>query len=399
MKLKQRNVNKQNTKLHAVNKDGEYLEKINQYKKRRKIKFITSFILILSITIAFILLWYFHTYKGYKVIDEKEHSASTYVNYFMLDDYRVRYTRDGISLFDDKDKAIWSATYEMQNPQIDICGKYIIVYENDANKVYLFNTKKLLYTFETTMPVKKACVSEKGTVAILVEEDDKVHRIQYMDSTGELIADGRAFFNQSGYPLDICVSHDGYNLCLSYYLVEGINTKSILTFYAFDEFGKTKVDNLVASYTYEDTVIPKITYLDNGSLVAFGDNKVLLFDSSNEPKCKKEIEATEEISSVFYDSDNFGTVIKDEGKNKIRIYDEKGKKIGDISTAFEYTYIDMQKDLLILYNSNKWEIYTKNGYMKAKATYDHEIHRMMYIGNTKYLIVGNNKIEEIKLAD
>lgn len=391
--------NKYNTRLHPVEDDRDYLEKINKYKKRRKIKIITGTLVLLAIVTAIFLLYYFHTFKGYKVLDSMEHSASTYVSYEMIDDLQIRYTRDGISLFEDKDNVIWSATYEMQNPQIDISGEYIIVYENNSNKVYLFNLKKQLHTFETAMPIKKACVSSKGTVALLVEEEDMVHRIRYMDSKGELIAEGRAFFNQSGYPLDMSISQDGYKLCVSYYIVDGASTKTKLTFYGFDDVGESNVDNIIAEYNYEDTIIPETVFLEDDTLIAFGDNCIAIYDDGTKPECIKKIDITKEIESIFYDRKNFGTVTKEGTKNKINVYNKKGKLISEIETEFDYTDIIMEEGNILLHNTTQWKIYLKNGFLRAEGVYDQEINQMMRIGYNRYLIVGNSKIEEIKLAD
>lgn len=399
MKSNQYYKEKYDTDIYPIEEDKEYLKKISRYKKRKKITWTVIAILLVLAVIAAALLYFFHTYKSYTVLDESEHSDSTYVGYEMIDDLQVRYTRDGISLFENKDQVIWSATYEMQNPQIDVNGEYVIVYEENVNKVYLFNLEMQLYTYETTMPIKKACVSEKGTVALLVEEDDKIHRIQYLDAEGEMIAEGRTFFSQKGYPLDMALSNDGYKLCISYYVIDGASTKTNLVFHSFDDIGDSSVDNIVTDDYYEETVTPTVIFMEDDALVAFGDNCILIYDDEKKPQLKEKIDINYEISSVFYDDKNFGTVANDENKNIITVYSKNGKQVSQTETTFEYTNVTMKKGRILLYNSTGWQVYLKNGLLKAEGSYSQEISQMIPAGYNTFMVVGNDKIEKIRLSD
>ena len=312
---------------------------------------------------------------------------------------QIRYTRDGISLFENQDKVIWSSTYEMQNPVLDTNGNYVIVYEENANKVYIFDLENQLCTYETTMPIKKACVSEQGTVALLVEEEDQVHRIQYIDSNGEMIAEGRSFFSQKGYPLDMSISNDGYKLCISYYVIEGAATGTNIVFHSFDEIGDSNIYNIVTEDYYGETVIPFVHFMEDDSMVAFGDNRIIIYDNEMKPAVKENIAVENEIASVFYDKNSFGIVTTKDVKNTISVYSKSGRLVSEFDTKFDYTNISMESGKILLHNSTGWRIYYKNGYLKAEGTYSQEITQMIPVGLNSYMIVGNDKIEKISLSD
>lgn len=390
---------RKNSNLRALNEDKEYMKKIARHEKRKRITAAVIIILIVMIFIAAAILYYFHKYTSYSVVDSIEHSNSTYVGYETVDDLQIRYTRDGISLFENQDKVIWSTTYEMQKPVLDTNGNYVIVYEENANKIYLFDLEQQLCTYETTMPIKKACVSEKGTVALLVEEDDQVHRIQYIDSQGEMIAEGRSFFSQKGYPLDMSLSNDGYKLCISYYVIDGAATGTNIVFHSFDEIGDSNIDNIVTEDYYSETVIPFVHFMEDDSLVAFGDNRIVIYDNEMKPAVKENIAIENEIASVFYDKNSFGIVTIKDVKNTISVYSKSGRLISEFDTKFDYTNISMESGKILLHNSNGWRIYYKNGYLKAEGTYSQEITQMIPVGLNSYMIVGNDKIEKISLSD
>ena len=385
--------------LHPIDENREYMKKIAKYKKRKKISTIIIVSILILVCAALFILYYFQPYENYEVINTTEHSNSTYVCYENIGDLQIRYTRDGISLFENHDNVIWSTTYEMQKPILDTNEEYVIVYEENANKIYLFDLKKQLCTYETTMPIKKVCVSEKGTVALLVEEGDQVHRIQYIDSNGEMIAEGRSFFSQKGYPLDMCLSNDGYKLCISYYVIEGAATGTNIVFHSFDDIGDSSIDNIVTDDYYAESIIPAVHFLEDDTLLAFGDDKVIIYDNKMKPELKNTIELKEEISSVFYDKNSFGLVTSKDNKHNIKVYSKNGKLMSEFKTAFDYSDISMESGKILLHNSTGWEVYFKNGYLKAEGSYSHEITQMISVGFNNYLIVGNDRIEKIRLSN
>lgn len=392
------NRRKNNKNLYPLDEDKEYMKKIARHKKKKKITMAIIITVVLLACLAVLILYYFQQYSSYEVMETTEHSNSTYVRYETVDDLQIRYTRDGISLFENQDRVIWSTTYEMQNPVLDTNGDYVIVYEENANKIYLFNLEKHLCTYETTMPIKKACVSEKGTVALLVYEGEQVHRIQYIDSSGEMIAEGRTFFSQKGYPLDMSLSNDGYKLCISYYSIDGAATGTNIVFHSFDDIGDSNIDNIVTDDYYSDEVIPIVKFLEDDTLLAFGDSSIIIYNNEMKPSVKNTIKTAHEISSVFYDKTSFGTVTTKDNKHTITVYAKSGRVISEFDTKFDYSNISMESGKILLNNSTGWEVYFKNGYLKAEGSYSQEITQMISVGLNHYMIVGNDCIEKIRLS-
>lgn len=385
--------------IRVIDIDEDYKEKIRRYKKRKRITVYIIVAVLLLIVGSIAVISYFHKYESYKVIREIEHSDSTYVRYEAIDDLLVRYTRDGITLYQNDEQVVWSTTFEMQKPTVDTNGEYIIIYEEGMNQVYLFDLENSLFTYETTMPIVKACVSKKGTIAMLVEEEEGIHRILYVDSEGETIAEGRSTFAQKGYPLDMGISGDGYKLCISYCIIDGASLKTNIVFYSFDDIGDSSIDNIVTDDIYADTIIPQVEFLEDESLVAFGDNCILVYDNHKKPAVKKEIDVVSEIASIFYDEKYFGTVTEEDNQHIITVYNKKGILESEIKTNFDYTNIAMSSGRILLHNSAGWQVYLKNGHFKAEGEFSQEIGQMVPAGYDTYMIVTTDKIEKIRLSD
>lgn len=83
------------------------------------------------------------------------------------------------------------------------------------------------------------------------------------------------------------------------------SVKSTVSFYNFGAVGENKVDHIVASYSYADTVIPELTYIGSDHVLAFSDKGVYTFTGSTEPKEGPKKETDEEIKGVFYDESYF----------------------------------------------------------------------------------------------
>lgn len=48
------------------------------------------------------------------------------------------------------------------------------------------------------------------------------------------------------------------------------NVKTTISFYDFSNKGKDEIDNIVATYSFSDQIIPQIAYVDGDKAIAFG---------------------------------------------------------------------------------------------------------------------------------
>ena len=82
----------------------------------------------------------------------------------------LKYSNDGALYTDTYNERIWNQTYEMTDPQIDICEDYLTIYDKKGTMIYIMTKEGILGGIETTMPIQQVRVASQGTVAVLMKK-------------------------------------------------------------------------------------------------------------------------------------------------------------------------------------------------------------------------------------
>lgn len=376
----------------------DYQEKIIAHKRMVAARTLYGVSAVLILLVLFFAIRYFIIYSDYRVVDKETRSAGTTVQYAEYYGKVLRYSKDGATFYERKDKYIWNETYEMQSPILDICGKSMAIADQNGNKVCVFDLEGKTGSFEVGMPIKKVQVSEKGTLVLLLEKDSE-HYIQYLDSKGNIIAEGKAVFEKSGYPLDISLSDDGLKLAVSYFALEDGVAKTNVVFYSFASIGASEIDNIVSSEKFENTVVPTVSYADSKTVFAFGDDRFVIFKGSQRPVLSQEILLEEDVQSIFYDEEYGGMVFKTEDGYRMDVYALDGDLILSKEFDFDYDSIKIAQDRIIMYNDTQWCIYTMRGRLKlAPCDLSGTVSDIEALSPNKFLLVKANKTETVKLS-
>ena len=133
------------------------------------------------------------------------------------------------------------------------------------------------------MPISRIDVASQGTVAVLMEESGTGYLALYGKS-GELLAEGAIHVENGGTPMDIALSDNGQLLGVSMLEIAEGTAGTTVHFYNFSAVGQNQIDNLVASYTYPDTIMPELVYAGNETMLAFADRGVYTFTGKIRPK-------------------------------------------------------------------------------------------------------------------
>lgn len=376
----------------------DYMEKIQAHKRMVAIRVLSVIAVVAVLVAAFLTARYFIVYSKYRVVYKEARSAGTSVQYAEYYGKVLRYSKDGATFYDRKDKYIWNETYEMQNPIIDVCGKYMAIADQNGNNVCVYDLEGQIGSFEVGMPIKKVQISEKGALVLLLEKNSD-HYIQYLDAKGNVIAEGKAVFKKSGYPLDISLSDDGLKLAISYFVLENGASKTNVVFYSFSSIGSAQIDNIVSSESLENTVVPTVYYADSKTAFAFGDDRFLIFQGRQRPELAKEILLKEDVESIFYDEEYAGMVFKTEKGYRMDVYNRNGNQVLSKEFDFDYDTIKVSNGQIILYNDTQWCIYTMKGRLKlSPCQLSGSVSDIEALSSGKYLLVKANKTETVKLS-
>ena len=272
-------------------------------------------------------------YNSYEVVEETGVKNASMVDYIPYQKTLLKYSKDGAIYVDENDNAIWNETFAMKMPAADVSGEYAAIADLNGNDVYIFNKEGKVSS--TTMPYKicDIAVASQGEFAVILE-GEKENYINIYDKNGEQISEIQTTIDKSGYPMDIDLSADGEKLFSTYLYLDGVTAKNGLAAYNFGPVGQNEnADRLMGGYQMEDTIVPKVEFLDNNTICAFGDNQFIIYSMKEKPNEKARITFTAEVKSVLYNSAHVGIVIPNEAEDKkdapyvLEIYNTSGRKV------------------------------------------------------------------------
>ncbi|MCR5416098.1 MAG: DUF5711 family protein [Pseudobutyrivibrio sp.] len=376
------------------------VEKTDDNYQPPKKKHIFLFLIFLFVIIGVMVIRIITTYTDYEVVnkwDRKETSESSYCNF---KNNLLKYSCDGVFYTTYAGNLIWNYTYDMTNPNMDICGDYVIVYDKKGNEIDLFNSSGFVKTITCTTPIIEAKVAKQGTMALLLQENGVSH-IQLFDKSGTTLVSGEFHPENRGFPVSIALSSDATRLLMSVINVDQGELSTELVFYDFTNAGKEEQDNIIASYTYVGMLVPKIDYVDKDKVIAFGDSKIIIFNNNLKATMAKEI-PVDNVKSVFYNDKYFGFVKEataEDGSvvNELNVYNLFGFKWMSKEITDSYEQISILDNNEILLNDNgKIAIYNMQGFKKFEYDFGERIYTVLP-GNThkKYYLIEENKTEEI----
>ena len=202
--------------------------------------------------------------------------------------------------------------------------------------------------------------------------------------------------------MDVAISEDGESLQVSYlYTYEG-ELVSKVAYYYFGEEGKSSKDYQVACEEYENTIIATGFYMDDKTSVVVGDNRMIIFEGTQQVKEAATIIFDKEVKSVAHSDKYIAVALANSGESgcELRMYNKSGKLV--TSEMFEGNYRNMKisEKQVILYDGKECTVFLKNGMQK----FDGQMHSgIMEIvpasGINKYAVMTTNGMEYVRLTN
>lgn len=386
----------------TVETDLEELEeKIHRHRRKVLTKVAITVVILVVIVVAVRLWSELRSYDSYEVkqtIEEGDKSAVSYDNFC---GNIVEYSNDGILYMDGDGEQIWNQSFEMTKPEISKCKNYLTAYDKGGTKLFIIEKDGVKKELETSMPIVTACISKQGIVAVLVNEDDKYY-VKMYDETGKEIASGEFFGEQGRVPIDIALSYDAKKLAVDMVDITKGKIDTTISFYNFGTVGQNEIDNNVGTYTYEDVLVPDITYVSDDTMIAIGDSKIMTFTGSQKPELDETIEFKQEVNDVYYNEKYVGIAYGNNDENctsHIEVYDLNGNTIMENNTEIPYTKIGLNANNEVCVMSDyECELFTIHSVKKFSCKFDSKIYDILYEnGGNNYIFVYEGKVDEVRL--
>lgn len=371
------------------------------------VRIIMVVLILAGIVFAFFFMVSGANYNGYEVIEETSIKNASMVDYIPYQKSLLKYSKDGAVYVDEKDKTVWNESFAMKMPVADVSGEYAAIADLNGNDVYIFNADGKVSS--TAMPYRicDVAVAAQGEFAVILE-GNKENYINIYDRNGEKISEMQTTIGKSGYPMDIDLSENGEKLFSSYFNLDGVEVRYGLAAYNFGAVGQSEnADRMVGGYQPEDTVIPKVEFLDNNTVCAFGDKQFIIYSMREKPSEKTKIVFEHEIKSVVFNSKYIGVVIPNDAEVKdgekkapyvLELYNLNGRKVMTKNVDFDYDNVRMIGEEIVFTGGTECRIYTVKGKQKFSYTFQKNVVDLIPTGyGRRYIILYDNGSEVIRL--
>lgn len=377
-----------------------YREKIKSHKLTIFYRTVLVIILLVAIGAALYIQWENKVYTESLVVASVETSITQDAKLMPFAGYLLNYSKDGAGCMDAKGNAVWNQTFEMQNPIVDICQDVVAIGDYNGRTIYIMNTGGTVGSITTNRPIRNFCVAANGVVAVVLDDTD-VTLIYLYDSQGNELVHFRTTMKESGYPVSVTISPSGELVCVSYLFVDSGQMKSSVAFYNFGAVGQNSTDNYVSGYDYLDTIVPFVRFLDNKSVFAVSDDRIMFYGGAQKPVSIAENLISEDVQSVYYGDEYVGLVFNStESSNRYRldVYHRSGELAQKIEFDMEYSDILFHEDQIIIYNETECCIYNTNGIEKYSGNFSRSVRTLIPLKSSySYMIVTPDSIDTIEL--
>lgn len=377
-----------------------YREKIKSHKFTIVYRIFLVLVLLAAVGAALFLQWKNKVYTERVELSSVEIKIPSDASLMPFGSNLLTYSKDGASCMDTKGNAVWNQTFGMQNPMVDINQNVVAIGDYNGREIYVMDTDNLLGRITTNRPVRNFCVSNSGVVAAVLDDTD-VTWIYLYDAQGNELVYFRTTMKESGYPVNIAISPSGELVCVSYLYIDGGHMKSSVAFYNFGAVGQNSTDNYVSGYDYIDSVVPFARFLDNKSLFAVSDDRIMFFGGAQKPVTAAEKLLSDEVRGIYYGSEYVGLVFNSKesgGRYRLDVYHKSGNFKQSIEYDIDCRDILFYEDQIIIYNEMDCRIYNSSGMLKYAGTFAKTA--LMLIpqkASYNYMIVTPDSIDTIEL--
>lgn len=379
----------------------EYIKKLERHRATVTIFVIIVFVVLVAGAGAVHAYQTAAVYIDYEVVNSIERADAETARYIPYNGGILKYSNDGAAFLGPDLNEKWNQTYQMQDPIYAICQTAVALSDKNGTNIFVLNEAGLMAEVNTLLPIKKLAVSANGLTAASLEESGTAWIKLYSPNMPDtVLAETKILMEESGYPVDICLSDDGIKFGVSHLNVEGGLARSTLAFHNLGSVGENEIDNFVGSTSYSGTVFPVFDYINADTAVAYGNDRIQVFTGKQIPVLAFEVVLEEEIVKVCYDDKHIGILLKNsQGNEKYRldIYDLKGKKVFSEGIDKEYSNVQISDDTILLHNESEVCVYNFKGIKKFEKNYDKNLLAMTVAGKNRYMVVNQDTVEIIRL--
>lgn len=369
-------------------------------KKVLKITLVSVFILVLAV-VAVAIWMELRTYYNYEVKSTHDAPDNNVKKYETFLGETIEYSNDGILYRDSEWNRLWNQSFEMSSPKVDICEKYLAVYDIGGTEIYVMNKAGLVKKIEMAKPIVTVKIAKQGSIAVLMKQAG-VSYVRLYNTDGKELTNGEFFEKKGSFPVDIALSKDAKKLAVDMVDIASGKMSTAINIYNFGSVGQNEVNNMVGSFQFEGQLFPEIRYVTNDKLLAIGDSEFAVFDGTQKPTLSGEYSYNQSVQTLFYNDKYVGIMYSnndDDNTFHIQVLDFKGKTVMEQDTALPYRSVEfIGNNEICIKSQYDCEIYTIHGIRKFVYTFENELYKVISGKDRQsYTFVIEKQIEEARL--
>lgn len=373
-------------------------------KKKHIIVWVVVGIIVIGLGALIAVSYIFanRCYDKYQVLNKVERKDSDNVTYTYFNGNILKCSRAGISAISNEGKSLWNGGYEMKQPQMDTCGKYVVVASVGGKELYVYSGEDEGQCIETNYAIVRAKVNKKGIVAVMLEDTDSnvLNVYNPYNSAQQLLVEIPTNVAEDGYPLDFDISPDGNSVVIAYMTVEGNVVSNKVNFYNFTEVGQDQ-NTLVGGKQYEKKMISSIDFVGEDEVAVFYENGYDIFANMKQPKEKTSKTFDDAIYSIAYNDKYIAVVLgeTDAEKKKLQLFDRKGKQKMSQEISFSYASVNLYQDDLFFVSAKECHVIRSNGREKFSCEFQDAVDYLFPTNSANvYTLVDQGTIQKIELS-
>ncbi len=290
-------------------------------------------------------------------------------------------TDTALSFYNESGDQEWSAKIQIASPVLEVAGDNILVYEQNANKLTVYNKNAHKYSKTVGGTIKNAAISESGDVVVVFEREGYKGSVIVYNKDGEEVY----LWNSGKYRIIDADISPSRRLAVAL-----LNTNNVLEskIHYFD-ISKSGAESTMS---ISDTIVFDIDF-DGDALNAYCDNKLFATDTKGEIKWNYDFNGRNITRYTM--TDNGEKVISFDNHNvsEITVVSRTGDEKNTIKTDVLPDCLDCF-DGRILYNSGRTLLISNpNGEIVARYTASRDIKKAYFINSKKVFIVYTQGIE------
>lgn len=282
---------------------------IDEQKNINKKKVLITSIIVAIICIVIILFIIYSSSSSFREVVDKyvlmknivEDSTPSITldenetnNIFAYDKYISILSKNTLKNYNSSGKEEGNLTIEISSPITATSGKYLLIAEKDAQKIYLISGNQIIWQKELEGNIDRISVNKNGYVAVILSGTINKSVIQTFDSTGvELF---KTYLSRT-IAMDVDISWDNQYLAFAEINTSGTTVKSIIKIVSIQKAKTTPAESII--YTYSDTegnLITNIKYQEGNRLICMCDSGVYIVQNEKYNELIKLIENDQKIT-------------------------------------------------------------------------------------------------------